>query len=361
MKHDNKNKLQQGMTVGIDVGDKSSHVCILGVDGKVSARLSIRTRAQDFEHFLGHGEGVRVVLEVGTHSPWLSRLLERMGHEVIVANPRQLKLIYADARKSDRVDAEHLARLGRVDASLLYPIRHKQERSQEHLAVVRSRDRLVQTRTKLIQHLRAVVKSSGNRLPPSSTASFARNPKVLAAIPEALKPALLPVLEMIGRLTECIDAYDLQIESLCQKHYPQTAAMRQIRGVGALTALTFVLTIDDPARFQRSRDVGAYLGLVPRRSQSGDSNPQLRISKRGDAMMRRLLVNAAHYVLQRGDDSDVRRHGLKICERGGKNAKKRAVIAVARKLAVLMHRLWITGEEYEPLRNSNRNLVELAA
>jgi transposase len=126
--------------------------------------------------------------------------------------------------------------------------------------------------------------------------------------------------------------------------------------VGPLTALCFVLTVEDPHRFERSRSVGAYLGLVPATARSGARDPQKRISKEGDEMMRKLLVSCSHYVLGPfGSDSDLRRHGEKIASRGGKNAKKRSVVAVARKLAVLLHRLWVTGETYDPLYNGRRH------
>ena len=132
--------------------------------------------------------------------------------------------------------------------------------------------------------------------------------------------------------------------------------MRQVEGIGPLTALTFVLTLEDPHRFKKSRSVGAYLGLVPATDRSGERDPQKRISKEGDQMLRKLLVGSAHYVLGPfGSDSDLRRHGQKIASRGGKNAKKRAAVAVARKLTVLLHRLWVTGEVYDPLYNANRS------
>ena len=175
-------------------------------------------------------------------------------------------------------------------------------------------------------------------------------------IPEALRPALDPILETIGSLTGRIRDYERQLETLSKKCYPETELLRQVEGVGPLTALTFVLTLEDPYRFEKSRSVGAYLGLVPARDQSGERDPQKRISKEGDEMLRRLLVSGAHYVLGPfGSDSDLRRHGEKIASRGGKNAKKRAVVATARKLSVLLHSLWMSGEVYEPLRNAHRS------
>ncbi|MCA1837675.1 MAG: transposase [Actinobacteria bacterium] len=162
------------------------------------------------------------------------------------------------------------------------------------------------------------------------------------------------MLETIASLSARIRDYDKRIEQIAAQLYPETELLRQIRGVGTLTALVFVLTLEDPERFQKSRAVGAYLGLAPAKNQSGEHDPQQRISKEGDQMLRRLLVGSAHYILGTfGEASDIRRHGEKIAQRGGKkSAKKRAVVAVARKLSVLLHHLWISGEAYEPLYNA---------
>jgi transposase len=299
-------------------------------------------------------------MEVGTHSRWASNLLQRLGHEVLVANARKLRVIYTNPRKTDHADAETLARLARMDPHLLSPIHHRSPQAQADLAVLRSRDAQVRCRTLLINHVRSVVKSSGSRFPSCSAASFPK--KVTASIPEPLRPALLPLLETITGLTQQIQAYDRQIETLCESQYPDTRSLRQVPGVGALTALAFVLTLEDPTRFAKSREVGPALGLVPRRDQSGDRDPQLPIAKTGNEFLRRLLVGSAHYVLGPfGPDCDLRRWGLQLAERGGKNAKKRAVVAVARKLAVLLHRLWKTGEIYEPFYSSapQPNLLEV--
>jgi transposase len=303
---------------------------------------------------------LRVAIEAGTHSPWVSRLLEELGHEVLVANSRKTRLIYANKRKTDKIDAENLARLARVDPKLLYPLRHRGEESQAHMAIIRSRQALVGSRTQLINHVRGAVKSFGARLPKGPARSFHK--KAAAHIPEALWPALGPVLETIGSLTERIRDYERQLETISKEHYPETELLRQVEGIGALTALTFVLTLEDPYRFAKSRSVGAYLGLVPARDQSGDRDPQRHISKEGDEMLRKLLVGSANYILGPfGSDSDLRRHGEKIASRGAKNAKKRAVVAVARKLSVLLHRLWITAEVYEPLYNAQRRQEQEAA
>jgi transposase len=170
-----------------------------------------------------------------------------------------------------------------------------------------------------------------------------------------LRPALEPLLETIASMTERIREYDRELQTLASELYPETKLLQQVHGVGTLTALAFVLTLEDPSRFATSRVVGAYLGLVPGKDQSGERDPQKGISKRGNGLLRKLLVGSAHRILGPfGEDSDLRRHGLKIAERGGKNAKKRAVVAVARKLSVLLHRLWVGGEVYEPLYDAKR-------
>jgi transposase len=280
--------------------------------------------------------------------------LEECGHEVLVANARKLRLIYASKQKSDEVDAENLARLARVDPRLLYPLKHRGEDAQAHMAIIRSRQALVDCRTQLVNHVRGAVKSFGARLPKCPARSFHK--RASEHIPQALWPALGPILEQIASLTQRIRDYERELETISKEHYPETELLRQVEGVGTLTALTFVLTLEDPYRFEKSRSVGAYLGLVPARDRSGDRDPQKHISKEGDEMLRKLLVGSAHYILAPfGSDSDLRRHGQKIASRGAKNAKKRAAVAVARKLAVLLHSLWMSGEIYEPLRNAYRS------
>jgi transposase len=342
------------MTAGLDIGDKYSYLCLIDQEsGEVVEEGRLRTAPEALRRRFASEQPLRIAIEAGTHSPWASRVLEECGHEVLVANARKLRLIYANKRKTDEVDAESLARLARLDPKLLYPLKHRDEDSQAHLALIRSRAALVGTRTQLVNHVRGTVKSFGARLPKCPARSFHR--RAPQHIPEALRQALGPILEQIGSLTERIRDYDRKLEAISEERYPETALLRQVEGVGPLTALTFVLTLEDPNRFEKSRSVGAYLGLVPARNQSGDRDPQKRISKEGDEMLRKLLVSCAHYVLGPfGKDSDLRRHGEKIASRGGKNAKKRAVVATARKLSVLLHSLWTSGEIYDPLRNAHR-------
>ncbi len=354
-------KVQPKMTAGLDLGDKHSYLCLIDQQsGEVMEEGRLRTTPEALRRRFASERPMRIAIETGTHSPWVSRLLEECDHEVLVANARKLRLIYANKRKTDEVDAENLARLARVDPKLLYPLKHRGEDSQAHLAIVRSRQALVGSRTQLVNHARGAVKSFGGRLPKCPARSFHK--RAAEHVPEALGPALEPMLEQIGSLTERIREYERQLETVSEEHYPETQLLRQVQGIGPLTALTFVLTVEDPYRFESSRSVGAYLGLVPARDQSGDRDPQKRISKEGDEMLRKLLVGSAHYILGPfGSGSDLRRHGEKIAARGGKNAKKRAVVAVARKLAVLLHSLWVSAEVYDPLREAHRRQEEEAA
>jgi transposase len=349
------NKERPKVTAGLDLGDKYSYLCLIDtLSGEIMEEGRLRTNPETFRRRFASERPMRIAIEAGTHSPWVSRVLEGCGHEVLVANARKLRLIYANKQKTDEVDAENLARLARLDPKLLYPLKHRGENSQAHMAIIRSRQALVGCRTQLVNHVRGALKSFGHRLPKCPARSFHK--RAAEHIPEALLPALVPVLEQIGSLTERIRDYERQLEAISKECYPETELLRQVEGIGPLTALTFVLTLEDPYRFERSRSVGAYLGLVPARDQSGDRDPQRRISKEGDEMLRRLLVSSAHYILGPfGSDSDLRRHGEKIASRGGKNAKKRAVVAVARKLAVLLHSLWTSAEVYEPLRNAHRS------
>ena len=346
--------------VGLDLGDKFSYACVLDADtGEVIKEKRIATRASCLETFFAGKPPLRVAIETGTHSPWVSRLLESFGHEVLVANARKVRLVYGGDRKSDKLDAQKLARLARFDPKLLSPIQHRSRDAQAHLALIRSRDALVSSRVGLVNHIRGSVKAFGARLPVCSTRTFAR--KARAVIPAELLAALEPVLVIVAGLSEQILAMEKRIKVLGREAYPETNALRQVTGVGAITSLTFVLTLEDPSRFKKSRDVGAFLGLTPGQKQSGERDVRLRISKRGDEGLRRLLVQSAHYLLGPfGSDCDLRRHGEKIEAGGGGYAKQRAIVAVARKLAVLLHRLWLTREVYEPLRNRGKTLATAA-
>lgn len=339
-------------TVGCDLGDKYSQLCVLDAAGGVEARARVATSQAGLLKGFERIGPCRVAIEVGTHSRWVSKLLREHGHEVIVANARQVRLIHQGQRKNDKLDAEKLARLLRADVKLLSPIQHRSEQAHSELMVLRSRDQLVKARVELINHVRGVSKAFGIRIPKCSSAGFVGRARQ-TTMPDPLRSALSPMLQALEALNTQIKTYEAMIEKAaeCTK---EAQPLMTIHGVGAMTAMAFVLTLEEPSRFAKSRTVGAYLGLVPTQWQTGQSDPELRISKAGDGLVRKLLVNCAQRMLGPfGHDSDLRRHGLRLMQRGGQSAKKKAVIAVARKLAVVMHQLWITGEVYRPLRDGS--------
>lgn len=339
--------MENRTTVGIDMGDKNHTVCILDADGGVRERTTLANTAKALKKYFGELPPCLIALEAGTHSGWVSRLLEALGHEVLVGNPRKLRVIWDSDEKNDDRDAEMLARVARFDPKLLHPIHHRGQVAHTDLAMIKARDMLVKSRSMLIAHARGAVKTLGQRISACGAEVFHR--RLLEETPSELKPALEPVMKSIEDLTVRIRHYDQQLEQLCKQNYPETEGLREISGVGPVTALAYVLTIEEHARFAKSRDVGPFLGLVPKRDQSGQTDKQLHITKAGDAYLRRLLVGSAQYILGPfGPDCDLRRFGLKLAERGGKNAKRRAVVAVARKLAVMMHHLWTSGETYDP-------------
>lgn len=349
MSHSESITVFPALTIGLDLGDRQSHLCGIDAVGQRVQERVVATTPEALAREFATRAPARVVLEVGTHSPWVSRQLASYGHEVFVANPSAMYGARRRTKRNDRMDAEFLARQGRADPTLLHPIQHRGEATQAHLAQLRARDQLVKSRTLLINHVRGAVKSVGERLPTCSAEAFAA--QAGAHLPLALTDALTPLLTMIAALTGQIRQCDRQLEQLAGTLYPETARLRAVGGVGVLTALAYVLLVEDPRRFPTSRQAAAFFGLVPKLDESSQSTPQLRITKRGDALGRRYLVSAAQYILGPfGPACDLRRFGEALMVRGGPNAKKRAVVAVARKLAVLLHALWRSDSPYRPER-----------
>jgi transposase len=349
---------KQRLTVGLDLGDRWSRYCILNEAGEKASEDQLTTTKAGLDSLFAKMAPCRIALEVGTHSPWVSRHLSAMGHEVIVANPRKVRLITESVKKNDRMDAEQLARLARVDPKLLAPIRHRGPEAQADLAIIRARAELVDARTKLINAARGMAKPMGERLK-SCDADYVKE-SLADGLSEATQNAIRPLLKSVEEMTKQIGVYDKQIQAI-EKRYAETKVLKQVNGVGTLIALTFILTLEDAERFEHSRDVGPYLGLTRKLRDSGDSQPELGISKAGDVLLRRLLVQAAHCILRDGAaDSDLKAWGMTKVQagagkgtgkKGSKRRKKKAAVAVARKLAVLLHKLWVTGEVYDPEYN----------
>jgi transposase len=338
------------LTIGLDVGDKSSYFAVLDYVEDFVEGGEVRTTKEGLREVFERFPRARVVLETGTHSAWISDLLEDLGHAVIVA---KLAPIYKSRKKTDQVDAEMLARLGRFDVELLWPTRVRGAKEREALAILKARDDLVQVRTKLVNHIRSRVKSCGSRITGRTAKTFGKITE--EEIPKEVRRAVMPLVETISTMTPKINAYDRTIERLCKEDYPETKQLMQVNGVGPITALAFVLVIGDPRRFKKGRSVGSYVGLVPRQDESGESKPELPITKHGDGFLRRLLVGSSQYILGPfGAPCDLRQFGLDLAAKGQKNAKRKAVVAVARKLTVLLHHLWLTGDKYDPWYNESR-------
>jgi transposase len=350
---------EQRLTIGMDLGDRWSCYCILDEAGRILLEQKVATTPEAMKQIFEKIPRSLIAMETGTHSPWVSRLLTELEYKVIVAHAQKVQLITKSNRKDDRHDARTLARLARIDPELLGPVRHRSAQAQIHLTVIRARAELVSVRTALVNAARGLAKSYGQRLPKCGTQQVSR--QLGAGLPAELREVLEPLLKEIESLNERIKEYEVRMEKIAKESYPHVELLKQVKGVGTQIALTYVLTLDDPQRFPKSREVGCFLGLRPGRRDSGESQPQMRISKEGDRYLRTMLVQGAHYILGPfGADSDLRRWGLKLAARGGANAKKRAVVAVARKLAVLLHRLWVSGEVYEPLRNSQKAMRAVA-
>ncbi len=346
------------LTIGMDLGNKKHEICILDtISGNITEVFSVLNDINSIENYFGEfstPSKVKIAIEAGTHSPWIYHLLRDMGFTVLVGNPRKLRAIWQTDYKSDKRDAEMLARIARFDTKLLHPIKHRNMEAHKDLNIIKCRDGLVGCRTNLVNTVRGLLKSQGISVPSSSTDAFAK--KVLSVLPKELSPIFKDLISTIEVLTTKIKRFDKRINKICEKKYPEAIHLQQIKGVGPITSLAFILTLEEHSRFAKSRDVGAFLGLVPKKDQSGEIDKQLSITKSGNCYMRSILVSASHYILGPfGEDCDLRRYGLRIAERGGKATKRKAVVAVARKLAVLMHSLWKSGEIYDPLRNSNKN------
>ena len=341
--------------VGLDLGDRHSHYCVLSSTGEAMEEGRIQTTAAAMAKHFGSEPRMRIALEAGTHSPWVSRLLKGYGHQVIVANPRKIPTLTRSESKNDRNDAEQLARMAAFDPKLLHGIEHRSLERQQDLNLIHTRSVLVRARTMLINSTRGLVKSAGQRLPACSSEAFPE--KVPAAVPPALKAACAPLLQQIAQMNQTIGLMDKQIDRL-DKKYSEITLLRTAPGVGPVVAACYVLTLGNPEAMETNRQAGAYLGLRPRQQQSGDSNPQCGITKTGNTYLRSLLVQSAQYILGRhGADSELRRWGLKLAASGGKRGKKRAIVAVARKLAVTLLSMWRNRKKFEPFPQSATQLA----
>lgn len=354
-------KYANKVTIGLDLGDRNTSFTVLDTSsGGIVEQGRTPTKGEALRELLGRYQQAEVGFETGTHCRWVGELVEECGHEAVIGHARKLRSIYENQHKNDDHDGEQLARILRLDRKLFHPVQLRSPEAQADLSVVRARAVLVEARTELINTARSLAKNFGCPLPVCSTPAFVD--RVTDQIPAVLRPAVEPLLSALKGLNESIGKTDQRIDDLAEKKYPVTWCLKQVKGVGNQTALTYVLTLGERERFRSSRDVGVYLGLTPPQDQSGESEREKRISKAGNRYLRKLLVQSAHYILGRfGPDTALRRFGQRLIAAGGgtKKAKKRAAVAVARKLAVLLHKLW-GGEIYEPLHGIPSPVVATA-
>ena len=322
------------VTIGLDLGDRQTAGCVVDAGGQILERFQARTTPTRLLAAVTRWPGARVVLEVGGQSPWVSRRLQAAGRG------GQCPAGAVDCRGRQRPAGRSCWPVGPGGPGLV-GASAPQRTTQRDLGV-ESAGAAPQTGA---GSPGAGAPGLGARRRTTDGGQGRPSQAVGATL-----PGITELLAVLEQLTASIRALDRQLATLATTRYPVTELLRQVPGVGPLTALTYVLTLEDPTRFPRSRTVGAYLGLRPKRRDSGAQQPELSITKAGDVLLRRHLVTAAQYILGPfGPDTDLRRWGLALAGRGGKAAKKRAVVAVARKLAVLLHRLWLTGEVYEPV------------
>lgn len=345
--------------VGFDVSEKTIEIfAVCGTEtSKGSCKIDNNHDAiKKFLSTFKDPSRVCVVMETGTHSLWMSELIKGLGFEVIVAHARDLALIYRSDRKNDQLDAEKLARLAQADRKLLHPVKHMTLERQTDLTVLKARDLVVRQRTQLINTIRGLLRAAGHKLIEEEYSTRTIK-KCCSALPEYMRPAIMPLLQQICYLDLAIKEYDRLVRKLCKK-YPATKILQQITGVGELTSLAFVLIVGDPNRFDNAARLCAYLGIVPKQDQSGDTDKQLGITKKGNKLGRKLLIQAAHYILGPfGTDSELRSYGLRIQARGGKIAKKKSYVAVARKLVTVMFALWKNPDiAYDPNFKKNKGL-----
>lgn len=336
-------------TIGIDLGDKSHHFSIINAKGIIETRGTLPNKREVMAEFCTKWKGSRAIIECGAQSPWISHFLSEQGMEVVVANPRNVKLISASNSKTDRKDADLLARLGRADIQLLSPIIHRSMQSQEDLCYVRVRDSLVSERIALSNSIRGHLKALGYTPPSACTETIAKHCR------EQLKGSALrlvnPFCKVLDTLNAQIKALDKKIHAMLAQ-YPEAERLTEVYGVGPITAVSFVLTIDNPDRFDRNRDLGSFLGMVPKKDQSGAVDKKLGITKAGDKLLRRLLVGCAQCILKEGaPESDLKDLGQRMIANGRENKKKQAVVAIARRLGILLLSLWKSGQTYDPTRN----------
>lgn len=334
--------------IGIDVHKRESQVCVLGEGGEVVLERRIATRRERLVELLGKRPKARVLLESSTESEWVARCLEELGHEVVVADPNFASMYATRSRrvKTDKRDARTLAEANRLGA---YRKAHRisDERRQVR-AQVAAREVLVRTRTRLINQVSAQLRQEGLRVGSGESEHFAQRVGALS-LPTRLQHQVEALLAVLKPVNEQVAALDAVLEQLCRQD-EQLARLCTVPYVGPVTACAFASAVDDPERFGRAHQVEAYLGLVPSESSSGEKQHKGRITKAGNTRVRWLLVEAAVKWLwhPRPETEVLRVWAQGIAARGG---KKKAVVALARRLAGILFAMMRDGTEYRAPRH----------
>lgn len=329
--------------VGIDVHQKYSQVCELSLNGVVESECQIPTTRSSLNRWFGKRDDLRIVVESSGVSRWVVRVLKEMGHEVTVVNPRRVRLIAESTLKTDRIDAEVLARLSCFGEGLLPTVYQRSEESANVQTRLRVRSTLVRSKVAMVNSLKGSLRNRGYRLRGQAIRRVIAN-LVAMELPSELRQSLDPLVEALLEVDERLRAVNAEIREECQENR-LLKRLQTVPGVGPVVSLAYVSWIDDPTRFRSSRQVGPYLGLRPKVRRSAEFEFRGRITREGNPELRRLLTQAAHCFLRTQQDSALKQWALDLEKRAG---KKKAIVALARKLAVLMHRLWVTGHDFEP-------------
>lgn len=320
---------------GIDLASKSSDICIVNQKGKALRRKAIDTEASDIGKAL-EGFGVlEVIIEASPLAESVARIVEELGHIPIIIDARAAKNLMCAMKKTDRRDAQTLAEIGRC--GWYVEVHRKSETAREMRSILQARQALLKSNKALGSSIRGLLRSHGIRLGEVSKGRFVEQVK---KVTEQEVPGLF------SALCGLLDAWTVTRERAEQLRKAMVAQCRQdevssylesVPGIGQLISTAYRATIDDPERFKREEEVGDYLGLAPRIYQSGEVEYRGRITKQGDALLRSLLVEGAHVLLTKGKDCALKRWGLSLEKRKG---SAKAKVAVARKLAILLWRLW---------------------
>lgn len=334
--------------VAMDVHDEYSQVCVMNQAREILMEAKIPTTRQALNDFFRQREKSMVIYEAGPHALWISELLGSLGHETIACHARRVRLIAESRNKNDRVDAEVLARLSLSDLELIKPIQQRSRQTLDQRSIVHARAALVETQKRLRTMLRGMVKPFGVRLATGKKRALAE--LATAKLPEHAAQSIDAILKTLSVLAEQIQKLTERVEQLADSH-PAAARLQTIPGVGPLVSLSYIHAIEDPARFSRT-DIGPYLGLTPsNRSSAGKKLAPKEKGRPGDPYVRSLLVQSAWTLMNSRSQSDLARWGRRLSERIG---GKKAAIALARKIATLMHHLWFYDQDFRATMTPHR-------